>query len=332
MDSESLRNDPSLGEAMAALAELEKSTTPEPTSQPESGSMTDAEAHAGDSEGEEVQSSEPDSKSGASATEDKAKPAEQGTKPVETGKDQSKFAKNQARLEGGWKQLNERKAEFEKQQAEIKRQQESLEQAKREFETTRQKSTQPKYKPEDYEQAAQNWEKEADSLEAEGRFEEADKKRVMVEQARERAKDLRANPPPAPKTDAQAEVEFRAAQKEWWSKAAIDFPSVVKDGSPEKEALTALVKSEPAVLNDPKGMYYAARLVCAETSAARVPAMEKELGDLRAKVQALNERMAIPGDGAAASVKGEMDFKNKSEAEQLADLYREAQAVDSRGW
>jgi hypothetical protein len=59
--------------------------------------------------------------------------------------------------------------------------------------------------------------------------------------------------------------------------------------------------------------------------------MEKELGELRAKVTALSAKLAIPGDGAAATLRGELAFSQKAEAEQESDLYRMAQEMDARG-
>ncbi len=262
---------------------------------------------------------------GTPATEEPAKPATE--QPAADNKAATKFAKNQARLQGTWKEVNERKAEIEKRLVEANEKFAEITKREAALKAAEAKANQPKYKPEDYENASVQWLKEAESLEAAGKFDEADAKRVQARQAVEYAKQIRANPPAAPVTDAQAEANFKAQQKEWWSKAAIDFPAVVKKDSAEAQSLAALVKSEPAVINDPKGMYYAARLVCAETSAARVPAMEKETGELRAKVKELNEKLAISGDGAVTIQHGQKAFNEKTEAEQEAELRREAEVM-----
>ena len=360
MDPSTYQNDPTLGEAMSALAEMEAAEQGQTPSPGDSTQQTPDSATTGERAPEtgEAQAQTPETKPAADApaaeakakTESQTEPKPGEQKPAAKDKQQqeqpkqSKFAQNQARLEGGWKTLNERKAQLEKAEQTFKEREAELARREKSLQAERQKASQPKYKPEDYEAAGTQWEREAATLEAqakkleaEGKFEEADKarelaagKKVQAKQAKDYAGHIRANPPAPAKTDEQAEAEFRAQQKEWWGKAAVDFPNVAKAGTPEAEALKALIKSEPAVVNDPKGMYYAARLVTAETSSARVPALEKELGELRAKVKELGGKLAVPADGAVARPGGEMPFNQKSEAEQEAELFRMAEEIDAR--
>lgn len=360
MDPSQYRNDPTLDDAAAQLAQMEAEAAAEanPAAQPAEGVPASATPGARapdtgtakatpktdpkttDTRATEVaEADKTKTEQDAKAAADKAA-AEAGAKPAAG----SKFAQNQSRLEGGWKTLNERKAEHEQAVTAFKAREADLAKRERAVEQARIAAAQPKYKPEDYEGLAAKLETQvsglearAKQLEAEGKWDEAEKlkeqlitNRADARKAREYAAHLRANPAPAPQTDAQAEAEFRVQQKEWWGKAGIDFPAVLKAGSPESEALKALIKSEPAVVNDPKGMYYGARLVCAETSAARVPVMEKELGELRAKVKELSEKLAVPVDGAAAAPLGETPFDQKSEAEQESELYRMAEQLDAR--
>jgi len=319
-------NDPTLEEASKLLAQAEAEEAKDagqqqPEATPQSDSAT-AEHRA--APGTEGQVDSTISKVGDTpATAEPQKTTETADDKTTADKG-SKYQQNQVRLEGGWKKLNESKTELQKQQDAFKAQQDEFTKRQREFEAQQQKASQPKYKPEDYEQAAKNWQTEAEALEADGKFDEADAKRVLARKAVEHAKQLRDNPPPAPKTDVQAEAEFKAQQKEWWGKAAIDFPNVVKPGSPEQAALAALIKAEPAVINDPKGMYYAARLVTAEAAAASVPTITKENGELRAKVKELTEKLSIPGAGIATTVSRPKPDSEKTDDELEEELRAEA--------
>lgn len=327
-------NDPSLAEAMAQLAQMEQADSPEtpeaatPKQQPTTDSAPNA-ARASDPDTAEVTSTTSEPKPGAPAAEDPNQSPKQEPKPDANPADDktSPYAKNQQRLQGGWTKLNEEKSAFYKERDALKADREELVRKQQEFEAERAKASQPKYKPEDYEQASSAYNQKAEALEAAGKYDEADEQRVFARQALLEAKNLRDNPPAAPKTDEKKQQEFQSLQKEWWSKAAIDYPAVAKQGTPESLALQALVKTEPAILGDPKGMYYAARLVCAETSAARATAVEKEVVELRAKVKALDEQVH-PSAGGAATTLQEQTFDNKSEAEQENELYSMAGELD----
>lgn len=340
MNINSGESDPTLSDAMAQLAQMEGD------GQSSEGSATQApateSANTGDRapEATENDAQSPDSlpNPGASATEEPTTPPEQakpeakaGTEPPKPGQQGSKFAKDQDRRIRSWKEINEEKETTRAEAARLKSEREALVAERQKFETERQQSTQPKYQPDDYLKAAKSWDAEAEALEDSGKFDEADQKRALATNARTRAKELRDNPPAAPKTDLKQQEEFKAQQKEWWTKASQDFPATAKQGSPESNALKALIQTEPSVLQDPKGMYYAARLVTAETSAARVPTMEKELGELRAKVKELSDKLAVPGDGAAANLNKDVPFSQRNESEQESELYSMAEQMSAQG-
>ena len=319
-------HDPTTGEVEKLLAQAEAEEAKDagqqqPEAKPEADSANNEHRAAPGAE-EQVDSTISKANDTPAAAEPK-KTTEKADEQTSADKG-SKFAQNQTRLEGGWKKLNEGKTELQKQQEAFKAQQDEFTKKQREFEAQQQKASQPKYKPEDFEQFAKTAQQEAEALEAEGKFDEADEKRVLARKAVARAKELRDNPPPAPKTDAAAEAEFKAQQKEWWGKAAIDFPNVVKPGSPEQAALAALIKAEPAVINDPKGMYYAARLVTAEAAAASVPNLTKENGELRAKVKELTEKFSIPGASVATTASRPKPDSEKTDEELEEELRAEA--------
>jgi len=211
------------------------------------------------------------------------------------GKDQTlketgtRYDKAKARQEKSWAELNRQKDEFKAQQLALEAERRKLAEERTSWQKEREKAER-RYKPEDYEKAADDWE-------AQGKYD-------LAEAARDRAKQLREKPDVNAAADQAAKAAQREKlQKEWYSKAAIDFPEVARNGSDQNAKLKALLAAEPDVLNDPKGMYYASRLVAAETAAARVPVMEKELGELRAKVKELesNTTPSLPGSSTPAT-------------------------------
>jgi hypothetical protein len=295
--------DPTYGEAVKALAqqEAELDQADKATTQAASAT-TEAPARATGEEKDQSQSPKTDSvvKDGAAAAEEPKtektteKQPEKSAEPDDKAK--SKYAQSQERRDKSWKALNEEKAAFTKQQEQLKADRDALVIERKKLEGERQKLSQPKHTPEEVEFTAKAWEREAEALEAQGKYEEADEKRLLAKQAKAWAGELRANPPKPSQTDQEAQAEYDKLQKQWWSKAVIDFPALGKEASPEAVMLKGLVEANPHILKDPEGLYWAGRLAVAETSAATVPKMEKELGELRAKVKDLNEKLAVSGD------------------------------------
>lgn len=337
-------NDPTVPELAAALAKAEAEESAEAqrqgaASQPAPDSATPEQPRAAQGETEQVDSTI--SKPGDTPNADDPQKKPEAQKPADSpaaGKE-SEYRKSQVRLEGGWKKLNESKTELQKQQEQLKAQQEEFAKEKREFEAQRQKSSQPGYTPEQWDEAARQWRAEADQLEEAGKFEDADERRVLARKAEARGKELRENPPPPPKTDEKALADWKAQQKEWWTKAAVDFPDVQKADSPVAQKLKAIITPgaegydpvlHKVIVDDPKGMYYVARLVTAETAAASVAAKDKELGELRAKVKELTEKYSIPGGGIAASVPRQKADSDKSEEELEEELRAEAAQMGQR--
>lgn len=290
---------------MALLASDESADSPAPeTTQPNPESATPAQPAPEPAKTTEVPTPETNPE-GTPATAPEAKPA---------AKAPSKYDKAVGRQAEAWEQIDREKADVRSTRKQLDEAREAFKAEQAAFEAEKAKSNQPKYKPEDYEAFA-------DKCELEGKTDLADA-------ARKHAKELRDNPPKPLPTNAEQEEKFKALQKEWWGKAAIDFPAVAKKDSPEAVKLAELVKTEPAIVNDPKGMYYAARLVTAEVAAARVPTMEKELGAASAKIKALEEKLQVPSDGIVSGApKGDVPFAQRSEDEQLSELERDAKAL-----
>lgn len=317
-------NDPTLPEAMEQLTKAEAADAAEAGQQqaPETGSADPAE-RAGDKDQQQVPPSEPKPDPGASATEDPTKPSTE-QKPEDKGK--SKFAQANARLEGGFTKLREEKSAFEKERLTFQAEREEVAKQRKALETERAQASQPKYKPEDYENHAANLEREAEACDAKGDFDQAVIKRHEASKHKAYAKELRDNPPKPAPTDEEAQASFLKAQKEWMSKALTDFPRVGDKNSDEAKAYAALIKNEPKIMEDPKLLYFAARLVCAETSAAAVPAKDKELDGLRAKVKELETKLTIPGDVVTINQAGRKPVSEQTDEELESELRREAEA------
>jgi hypothetical protein len=248
-------------------------------------------------------------------TENKDKNQQQ---PPDKAQEPSRYAKSVERQNRSWKELNDQKAALAKEREELQAQRTAWEAQRAQ---TEQQQKEAEFKPEQYEAAADKWERE-------GKFDLADL-------ARAKAKDLRSQPAqpraaqPNPQQQEQAQAaQIEAQRKEWWAKAAIDFPAVAKQGSPEQAAMQQFLQSEPGALQSPKAMYYAARMVAAEAAAARVPTMETELGALRAKVKELEALTAPTPPGVPhGSPQGDIPFSQKSEQQQLGELERMAQEM-----
>lgn len=331
---------------MEALAgwEQESPSVPAPEAGPTEGSANEPTAPA--TEDADVQAASPESADGTPAAKDQQapdknqkqqqqpKPGEKpGDKPDAPGKQPetqpptSKFAKDQERRMGSWKELNAEKELVRTTKQALEERKAQLDQREQALKQRETKLSQPKYKPEDYERGADQWETEAKKLEDAGDYAKADRLRAKAEDAREYAKQLRANPPQPDPTEAQEREAHQKAQREWWGKAAVDYPNVVKDGTPERAALLELLKNEPDLVNDPKGMYYASRLVTAEALSARVPTLQKDLDAALARVKELEELTAVPTDGSVQANRGAKTFAEMTPQEQESALAAEAQSI-----
>jgi hypothetical protein len=333
-------NDPSLSDASAMLAEMEaaenaadQGQAPVTTAAP--GSEEPA-ATAGQGSDKQVPSTTSKPESGTPAAQEPQKPQD---KP--TGK--SKYAQAQERLHGSWDKLFVEREAHKKALATFESERNSLIAEKQQIEQERQRLSQPKYKPEDYDNAASQWKAEADALEAEGKFDEAAEKRGLVKKAQEQAKYLRDNPPKPSPTAEQTAKEFEAKRKEWYGKAVQDFPEIARKDSPVFQKLTETITKGSAgydpiiaevVNRSPEGMYYAARLVNAETCAANaetcaasVTQKDKEIVELRAKVKEFDEKAAIPADSVAQRQAAKKSDSEMSDDELEADVIRQAESA-----
>jgi hypothetical protein len=335
-------DDPTVSQAMEALAGWESESTatqpsPEPAPEasaneptaPATDDVTDQAAKSKD-EGPAATEDPKAPKSQDTTTKKDAKSAPEKSAEAKTDVEPSKYEKARQRQEKSWADLNAEKATVRTLADTVKQRAAELDRREHALAAKEAKLSQPRHKPEDYESLAARNEAEAKKLDDAGDYTKAEKLRWKAEEAREYAQQLRANPPKPDPTEAQQAEAFKQSQKEWWTKSALDYPDVAKEGTPQRAALIALLQNEPDIVNDPKGMYYASRLVQAETSAAAVPKLTKDLEAASAKIKELEQLLAVDGDGSANSGNnGPKTFEQMSNAEQLATLEAEARAMSS---
>ena len=279
--------------------------------------------------------------------DDKGKPARdaQGKfikvdKPAGADDGKGKYAKDRERRDHSWQALNSEKTAFEaekaKHAAEVKAERDKLATERLTF-TNQQQAANPT--PEKYEQwsnaetaKAADLENQAKAAEAAGDFEKADKLRQgaatakgFAQIAKEKADQLRKNPPP---TAAQANQQFIANQKEWVSKAVTDFPEFGKKDSPVQKDAAEYYKQMtgqmPFLRTLPGFVYFCAERASLKSAADRVPVLEKELGELKPKLAELEALTNPSPAGGGNRLPGAKTFEQMSEEEQFKWLQQNA--------
>jgi len=257
----------------------------------------------------------------------------------------SKYAKDFARRVVTWKELNAAKDELEaaktKANTDLQGAIAKFNADVQAFQAERSNSTPT---PEKYEAFARQCSdnakvKRAEAITAEndGKVEDAEKLRDEAkfldrdaQSATASAEHLKKNPPP---NDKQRQEKFVVDQKQWIGKAVTDFPEFgKKDSELQKqvaEVFKAITAQNPAYSKMPDFVYHCARIANAETTSVRVPAMEKELGELRTKVKEL-EALTNPtpqGGTPRASGSGTKAYEDMSMEEQYEYLKQEASGL-----
>jgi hypothetical protein len=96
------------------------------------------------------------------------------------------------------------------------------------------------------------------------------------------------------------------------------------------ENLMNLQRQAPGILRHPQSIYLVTQLTAAESSAARVPAMEKELSQMKARVKELETLTAPGAPGQPPRLNGQIPFEQQSREEQFAALEAMANGVRLR--
>ncbi len=263
----------------------------------------------------------------------------------------SKYAKDAIRRDTSWKALNEQKTTFQREQEAFKAERESFQRQQEQFKIESAKQTH-KFTPEQYETGAQSFlqqandldlrakglDKQAEEHEENGRYAEAEKskaeadkmrekaivQRGQAELAKEQADYIRKNPEP---TLEALNAKKQQHRQHYTLEAAKKWPDLVKENSEfQKQValhLNELQKNEPELAEHPSIIYHAARLTAAESSAARVPGLDKEVGELKAKVKEL-EALTAPTGGGTSRLPSKVT--PASEEEEFESLRAEAAA------
>lgn len=278
------------------------------------------------------------------------KPAE--AKPGEKPPEGSAFKRDRERLDKNWKSVNERKQQLDTQEQQLKAREQQIVTREQQFKL-QQARAQQRFTPEQYEQASQTklqnaeqfglqadgLERRADKLEEAGNFAGAEQARVQAKQLREQAvveaatgrqlKDyaghLRANPDP---TIQQHQQQLAKQMEHYTIEAAKRWPEMGQSGSEFQKSMAANLNAAAKYGLDanehPAVMFFAAQLTAFERAAARVPDMEKELGELRAKVKDY-EKLTAPGGGSEATARPQAG-KPASQEDDGEALRQEAMA------
>ena len=236
-------------------------------------------------------------KPGATAAPAKVDPGAAAAAPAE-----SRYAKAVKRQERSWDELNAAKET-------LKAEREEFDRAKSEHEKARAQAEQ-EFSPQAYEDAAKKFEEA-------GKFD-------LAELARDKAAELRKNPPAAKPAAVDTQEPLR---KEWALKAGVDFPEVARKNSPLQVRVAQLLHEEPDLKQHPKGIYMASRLADLEMRAAGVPGKDAELVTLRARVKELEGLTAPGGSTSAVAPAGSQSFEQLSDTEQFDQLNREAREL-----
>jgi hypothetical protein len=198
--------------------------------------------------------------------------------------------------------------------------------------------------PEKYESYAQKCQseatvKEAEAIKAENEGDNDKAAKLRAEavvlkadagRATQAADFARKNPP---LTAQQQQQQFQTHQRQWIDKAAIDFPEFgKKDSVVQKEAteyFQAMAKEQPAVAKLPGFIYYCAERAAFKTASDRVPALEKELVELRARVKEQDGLLSPSpkGNGGTQRTPAPKTFEQMTPEQQFEELKREAAQI-----
>jgi len=289
---------------------------------------------AGDDKQDKAEKPNPDAKDGdKSADKSDKKPADTKT----DGKPESayqKAKKDAERLDRSWKALDEEKARVRAREQQVEQQLARVTQLEQEIAQLKAaRSAAPTEPPKDehgisadtYDQLAKQYEDEGDT--------------AMAKLAKSKAEKLRARAPAAPAAPAASAEVWRTPefQQKWAAEAAAivkEDPEVGKPDNPIFQRVQQLV-NDPQTARffraDPAGLRAAVQVAKLEQAAARVPELEKQLGERDAEIKRLNSLLSPRGGPPAAPAPGTKSLDDMTDAEREAFVLAAAAAADRGG-
>lgn len=266
-------------------------------SAPDKPTADDAERDAQQSDQLDDNSGTPDATQ-KTKTEEKPKTEAKKEDAKTSEKEASKFAKEQQRRDNSWKALNEEKTKFQQERELLVKEREQFERRKE-----AEKMAVKTITPEQYETAAEAFEEQGDYDKAKA--------------ARSKAKELRANPPKDPLTDAQEQSFARGRHR---------FPQMFAKDTPENKMAIEIANKYPELTQfSPNPAEVLEVMVKREfeinakatAQASRVPELESQVATLQARIKELEQATAPAGGGSASSQpKSDKPFEEMTEVEQ----------------
>lgn len=207
----------------------------------------------------------------------------------------SKFVRENERRDRSWRALNEEKSALEKALSQFKTDQAAFVKQQSEWQEQQAKASAPSYTPELCEETAKLHEQQ-------GEFK-------LAELLRAEAKRLRENPPA--KVSANAVRPLSEESKSSLQRVRAEFPEFSRPDTAEHAAFRELAQQRPELLHVKDGPYLVAQHVklhlqaqAHAAAASRVPSLEKENAELKAKLKEQESLLSISGGAGPASLPG----------------------------
>ena len=289
---------------------------------------------------------------------EKPQPAAPQQSTETQGEKGSAYAKDQQRLTGTWKQVNEEKARVAAEKAAIQSERMKLQQEQQRVQQ-QQQSSRNKITAEQYDQLVSQRTESAGALnlqlkglramqkqhEEAGEYKEAAKIDSQIEDMQRKAhvaeyegdqfKQLAENARKNPDVTGKAlEEQTKQHLAHYTVEACKKWPELGKSNSEfQKATAKAINVLRGSGLDEnhyPVLRYFAAEHVAAQSAAARVPAMEKELAQANAELKELRAKMS-PGGGPTAAANLRPASRPQTLEGEGEALAREAAQIGRRG-
>lgn len=296
-------------------------TAPSPSADPDEGAQPD-------------ETSKP-------APETKAKPTTE-KKPTDKPADQkpespfTKAQKEKERQDRTWKKLDEEKAAHRAEVAKFEQERQQVSALRAELDALKRQITAAPKAPSKDEHGldAADYDAAAKRYAAEGDEQTAALARRRAEALRTKDRDAAATAPTAPSAPAGEPWQSPEFQQKWSAEAAAIVKAEPELGDPQNpvfQAVAQLVNQSPYARffrAHPDGIRAAVEVAKLQTSAARLPALQKELDTARQEIARLNKLTQPVGGPPAGPAPGKKPLAEMTMDEADAYLRAQAEAAD----